>query len=667
MQPIDPPVGGGRLRLLGLYHQLSNNLECRYLGSYDWQGEKYREHALSSSLYEINIPLSSKHHEAAAAVTTQTSGKNVIDIAFSKQGILSPEYINSAKKEIENADVVIFSHPWVYPLVKDFLQVNQVIVYDSQNVESYLRSQLFDITNPIENKLLTQVAQDEYDLCCRSDLVLACSHEDMLRFNRIYDLSLSKTRVIPNGVFAYSIPLNINKQMARDALGINNGLFVAIFIGSSYKPNTDAANYIINELAPLMPDVHFIIVGGVGAAITSKMSNVQITGPIDENSKNLYLIAADIAINPMFSGSGTNIKMFEFMAAKLPVVTTSIGSRGIDTNGRDAFIIVEANAKEFKASIARLKSENLRNQFGIQARKCIEENYAWERISPQLGMLIESRIHLQGQPKPKFSVVVPTYERHYQLDELIGYLQLQTSRDFEVIIVDQSDNRWDNAANSFGFPLTYYHSPVKGAVRARNVGAMLASGEIIAFIDDDCQPDNHWLLNATHIFKNKDVVGIEGCIESNHHDDPNYRPVSNIGFEGIGFMTANLLVRSESFQLLGGFDMQFDHPHFREDTDFGWRLLDIGRVPYVNEVKVFHPAQPRILERESIQERIKFFQKDALLYKKHPERYRKLFMAEGHYISTPGFQEELKNGFKIHGIDMPEWLKVYLDDNDNEA
>ena len=44
MQPIDPPIGGGRLRLLGLYHGLGADMPSKYIGTYDWPGEKYREH-----------------------------------------------------------------------------------------------------------------------------------------------------------------------------------------------------------------------------------------------------------------------------------------------------------------------------------------------------------------------------------------------------------------------------------------------------------------------------------------------------------------------------------------------------------------------------------------------------------------------------------------------
>jgi GT2 family glycosyltransferase len=131
--------------------------------------------------------------------------------------------------------------------------------------------------------------------------------------------------------------------------------------------------------------------------------------------------------------------------------------------------------------------------------------------------------------------------------------------------------------------------------------------------------------------------------------------VTNVGFEGFGFMTANLLVRADDFQAVGGFDLAFDRPHFREDTDLGWRLQARGQVPFGREVRVFHPAQPRSIERESSRARAHFFEKDALLYAKHPERYRRLFDAEGHWKKTPGFWEHFLRGGQRYGVDLTDF------------
>ncbi len=658
MQPIDPPIGGGRQRLLGLYHNLGSDLSCTYVGTYDWPGESYRSHMLSSNLKEIDVPLSEAHHEAARVLSSKADGKVVIDLAFSQQAYLSPDYLSASSEELKKSQVVIFSHPWTYPLVKDQLRPDQILIYDSQNVEGYLRAQLLNENNHHEADLLRQVVEDENELGWHSDWILTCSHEDLLRFNRVYGFPIEKMRIVPNGVMAYRDPIASpeKRQEARQHLRINTTSFLAIFIGSAYGPNIEAANFIAERLAPMCPNVTFVIAGGVGNEIKSMPCNVLVTGQIDEDDKNRWFYAADIAINPMLSGSGTNIKMFDFMSKGLPVVTTVTGARGIETAGRQCLLLAEPEALDFSLAIEKLRDDQLRRIVGAEARACVEEGYSWEHISAQLGCFIDSRRRLAGQSRPLFSIVVPTYERHSQLDALISCIEQQVERDFEVVLVDQSAQRWAGAEAPHSFPLTYFHSPVKGAVRARNTGAMLAQGSILAFVDDDCLPEADWLANARNYFCDTDVVGVEGIVYSDHLGDPDWRPVSNVGLEGIGFMTANLFVRSSAFQYLGGFDLQFDHPHFREDTDFGWRLLNLGKIPYAKDVRIFHPAQPRNIERESSVERLKFFQKDAILYKKHPQKYQQLFAIEQHFINTPGFTKHLIKGFENIRVPIPAWI-----------
>ena len=143
MQPIEPAVGGGRLRLLGLYHNLGELVETTYVGTYDWPGPGYRDHQLTPTLREIDVPLSDRHFAASDEWRRLAGGKTVIDASFPMLAHHSPEYVQAAKAAACDADVVVCSHPWVYPLVRDVLdRPGQLLVYDAQNVESVLRYRL---------------------------------------------------------------------------------------------------------------------------------------------------------------------------------------------------------------------------------------------------------------------------------------------------------------------------------------------------------------------------------------------------------------------------------------------------------------------------------------------------------------------------------------------
>lgn len=660
MQPITPAVGGGRQRLLGLYHALGLDIECTYVGTYDWPGEPYRDQKLTPGLREIVVPLSAEHHAAAAALSQEVDGRTVIDIAFCDQAHLSPDFIRVAREHLTGADVVVFSHPWCYPPLADALRAGQLVVYDSQNVEAILRATLHDDV-PAAAPLLSRVIEVEYALCQRADLVLACSHEDREIFHRLYDIDWSKLRVVPNGIFAFkhALPSPDRRANAKHSLGVRQRS-LALFVGSGYGPNNEAARFINERLAPLMPLVGFAIVGGCCESLANAplTSNVMTLGVLDDDHKHEWMIAADVALNPLAQGSGTSIKMFDFMAAGLPVVSTAVGARGIDYVSAPPFVL--ATLDDFGITLSDLIADSARRKSCAEAaRRTVEDFYAWERISPALGLLlIAHQADAVGQ-RPYFTVVVPTYERHAKLDSLMTKLAVQWERDFEVIVVDQSRERWPNADTDYDFPLRYVHSEVKGAVPARNLGGFLARGDVIAYTDDDCEPQPDWLSNARPWFQSPEVVGLEGIIRSDHLDDPEWRPVSNVGCQSLGFMTANLMARNAVFQQLNGFDVAFDRPHFREDTDFGWRMQTLGQVPFAADVEVFHPAQPRSLERESHETRAVFFEKDALLLKKHPGKYQELFLVEAHYANTQGFWENFRRGLTMYDVSEPIWLKPF--------
>ncbi len=89
---------------------------------------------------------------------------------------------------------------------------------------------------------------------------------------------------------------------------------------------------------------------------------------------------------------------------------------------------------------------------------------------------------------PRFSLIVATIARTDELRRLLVSLTQQEFSDYEVILVDQNeDDRIQNVIVEFTDRLTLIRiSSPKGASRARNSGLPKASGEIIAFPDDDC-------------------------------------------------------------------------------------------------------------------------------------------------------------------------------------
>lgn len=398
MQPITPAVGGGRQRLLGLYHGLGEGIDCTYVGSYDWPGEALRDLQLTPGLREIVVPLSAAHHAAAVQLGQSLGGATVIDAAFPEHAALSPEFAEVAARHIAQADVVVFTHPWCFPALAAHLRPHQLVVHDSHNVETLLKTEALDHL-PKADRVLRLVAASEQAVIARSQLVLACSQEDVAMFTRVFDLSPSKLRVVPNGAFTgrFDGAEDADRSAPRAGLGLPTDRPVAIFLGSLYGPNLEAARFIANQLAPACPDVTFVIAGGVGEALAAgpMQPNVLVTGTVDEARRDALLLAADVALNPMNAGSGTNVKMFDYMAAALPVLCTEIGARGVGSFEAAPEGVVLAELDQFAARLPELLAKvAAAPELRRRVRDTVVARFSWERISAELGQLMR-RAHAQ--------------------------------------------------------------------------------------------------------------------------------------------------------------------------------------------------------------------------------------------------------------------------------
>src|SRR4030066_2182312 len=98
----------------------------------------------------------------------------------------------------------------------------------------------------------------------------------------------------------------------------------------------------------------------------------------------------------------------------------------------------------------------------------------------------------------KFSVVIPARTLNDHLKENISYLKKVRYYDFEVIIVLD-----EFIKINFGLKETRFRviesGPV-GPAQKRNIGARAASGDVLAFLDDDAYPQPNWLRSAANVF-----------------------------------------------------------------------------------------------------------------------------------------------------------------------
>jgi len=124
---------------------------------------------------------------------------------------------------------------------------------------------------------------------------------------------------------------------------------------------------------------------------------------------------------------------------------------------------------------------------------------------------VEMRRRVLASP-PSFSVVIATRDRPESAAETIDAVLALEYPDFEVIVVDNAPTTDATKgvvkeAMAHDSRLRYVREPRPGLSRARNCGLGLATGECVAFTDDDILPDPHWLTEVARGFASGDKVG----------------------------------------------------------------------------------------------------------------------------------------------------------------
>jgi glycosyltransferase involved in cell wall biosynthesis len=115
---------------------------------------------------------------------------------------------------------------------------------------------------------------------------------------------------------------------------------------------------------------------------------------------------------------------------------------------------------------------------------------------------------------PKVTVVIPTKNCSNSVGRLLDSLLKQSYQDFEVLVVDSSNDTTSEIASRYAVRVVECRT--NGLTIARNVGVKSSSGEIICFVDGDCTMEPDWLDRIVAEFKKNPQIGcVGGSVLSN--------------------------------------------------------------------------------------------------------------------------------------------------------
>ncbi len=191
--------------------------------------------------------------------------------------------------------------------------------------------------------------------------------------------------------------------------------------------------------------------------------------------------------------------------------------------------------------------------------------------------------------KPKFSVIIPAYNASSTLRSTVRSVLLQTLQDFEIIVID--DGSTDSTMKVM-LDLAGQDQRIRTASKSnsgvsatRNLGAKLAKGDLLAFLDADDEWEADKLVTHLALHHSDDLLDasfaqvtfcpdLRGRMSKSRSRSTvpfGYLHLSDVLVENAICTTSNLVVDAVLFEELGGFDEEMSHA---EDQEFLARLIE---------------------------------------------------------------------------------------------
>jgi len=228
---------------------------------------------------------------------------------------------------------------------------------------------------------------------------------------------------------------------------------------------------------------------------------------------------------------------------------------------------------------------------------------------------------------PPVSVIVCTYNGERTLEETCAAVRRLEYPNFEALLIDDGSTDGSTAiAEAHGFRVI--STANQGLSAARNTGLAAATGDIVAFIDDDVVPDPHWLSYLVDVFESTPFVAVGGPNLAVPGDgtvadavdaapgNPTHVLISDREAEHIP--GCNAAFRTDALRHIGGFDTRFGVAG--DDVDVCWRLQDGGgKIGYSAAAMVWHHRRGTVIGY--LRQQRGYGTAEAMLERKWPERY----------------------------------------------
>lgn len=243
--------------------------------------------------------------------------------------------------------------------------------------------------NPLYGAMLRSQARKmfryERGVCRAVRHVIAVSDKDAARMRSMF--GADRVSDVPTGVdIDYFAPPPMPEQTTE-----------LVFVGSmDWAPNIDGVLYFVREILPLIhrerPDCRVTIVGRTPPHAILELarsdSRITVTGTTPDIRP--YVWGSAISIVPLRIGGGTRLKIFESMAAKVPVVSTTVGAEGLPLVSGEHLFLADAPEEFAGRCLELLASPSLRGRLAGQGWRLVNEAYSWGHAARRFEEILAS-------------------------------------------------------------------------------------------------------------------------------------------------------------------------------------------------------------------------------------------------------------------------------------
>jgi glycosyltransferase involved in cell wall biosynthesis len=255
-------------------------------------------------------------------------------------------------------------------------------VFFQHNVETMIwRRHVEHAPDPVRRAYFKLQAARMYDFERRvsreAGHIVAVSKTDANEMRKLFDVT--RVTEIPTGVnLEYFHPPEQRPPAKADL----------VFVGSmDWLPNVDGVLWFVREVLPLIrkhrPETSLAVVGRMpGPKITqlgAEDKRIEITGTVPDIRP--YLWGGAVSIVPLRIGGGTRLKIYEAMAAKIPVVSTTIGAEGLVSHPPDDIRMADTPEAFAEQCVELLSDAGARERLAAAAWQMVHDNFSWEQVS----------------------------------------------------------------------------------------------------------------------------------------------------------------------------------------------------------------------------------------------------------------------------------------------